>query len=505
MGGFSAYAHKNGLTTLDDEIPDSIVDMTYSSKNYASSNPLGKLPKVNSTFPKNNRGPLGKSIASFSHSQYSPSGMKKRNSLNLQNVSSEKTEGWKIYKSYEKKQYNRSGIVKFSYTSSKLYKTPKNYVSKNGKRFTVGDKSANSKFLEKTGSSEEISNLLRHNNAGKIGYISREEAAREPVPEYAEEKKEKPIYFYDSFGHENKMTNEQAVSKLGDNSTYNFILSPEDKNIDLNELTKTFMQYLLPNFKKKVGSNYESAVPDFWVASNHYNTDNPHVHIIISRAEKNGNAELFLSKHLKSSVLSQKLGAIMTSMIGMRTWQEETEIRKMKTERLELSYSDKLIAQKCINDNDKGYILTSENLSKYRKTEKDYVRRRLRFLSSLNLAENCIDFWKVDRNFQNELKKTEYMRLFGLDYENKELREKYISHYDGKDKESYEGKIIAYKKPDELLNRVVLIVEDKDKKLHFFEDEIDMSSYKVSDEKFVAFDRTDRGMKIREKEGHYER
>jgi len=96
--------------------------------------------------------------------------------------------------------------------------------------------------------------------------------------------------------------------------SFRLIVSPEDANeIDLTRFTKDFMRQV----EKDLGRELE------WTAANHYNTDNPHVHIIIRGLDKEGK-ELRINPEYISHGMRNRAREIVTRELGLRT---DLEIR----------------------------------------------------------------------------------------------------------------------------------------------------------------------------------
>ena len=103
----------------------------------------------------------------------------------------------------------------------------------------------------------------------------------------------------------------------------------------------------------------------------------------------------------------------------------------------------------------------------------------------------------MKRGFDCELKKDEYMSLFGLDYLDADKREKYIVHEDTKGEKGFTGKLLDFRRPEAQDSRVVLLIEDRRGNLHFYEDKVDTTRYSIIPNMNVELEKSDRGLKIR--------
>ncbi|MGN1189559.1 MAG: hypothetical protein ACI4SL_04090, partial [Candidatus Ornithospirochaeta sp.] len=120
-----------------------------------------------------------------------------------------------------------------------------------------------------------------HPNAQKLAYISRSTATKENVP-WHEEKNEKVLYSFNDLGLKESLSFEEASKRIGDGPVFRIILSPEKGNeCNLEELSRRFI-------KDSVAPALHTPLYRLkYVAANHWNTDNPHVHIIVARGEFN--------------------------------------------------------------------------------------------------------------------------------------------------------------------------------------------------------------------------
>lgn len=100
-----------------------------------------------------------------------------------------------------------------------------------------------------------------------------------------------------------------------DKHDFRFIISPENAHkMDLNEFTKTLMQQMENDLKTKLE----------FVAVSHFNTDNPHTHIIVRGCDDQGN-DLVISRDYIANGIRNRASEIATQMMGQRT---QLEIRE---------------------------------------------------------------------------------------------------------------------------------------------------------------------------------
>jgi type IV secretory pathway VirD2 relaxase len=104
---------------------------------------------------------------------------------------------------------------------------------------------------------------------------------------------------------------------------FRFIVSPEDA-IALEDLP-TFTRTLMRQMEADLGTRLE------WVAADHWDTDNPHIHIVVRGIDQNGDDLLIASDYLSRGMRIQA-SEIATQWLGPRT---ELEIRQSRAREVE--------------------------------------------------------------------------------------------------------------------------------------------------------------------------
>ena len=159
---------------------------------------------------------------------------------------------------------------------------------------------------------------------------------------------------------------------------YKMIISPENQNVDLEVLTRHFIEQL-ENL-----TGYEL----YWEAAIHTNTEHRHAHLAINGIDKNGQKVRFTREMIKEkmrTILSE--GA--TNMVGERTYEE------IKAEEAKLPLSPR-------------WTKLDERLSQY--NGKIYSRvldvslqQRLGYLCQINLAEKNGELFTLKPDWKEKL------------------------------------------------------------------------------------------------------
>jgi hypothetical protein len=169
---------------------------------------------------------------------------------------------------------------------------------------------------------------------------------------------ERPVLFTKKDGQPpnlDKIENEKHIFRV--------ILTPEDgKELDMTDYTRKVMQ----RAEKVLGTRLE------WIATTHYNTDNPHTHIII-RGIDDRNRPLTIDSRFIQEGFRRIAGEEATKELGELTLKEIQERKERPATSLNYTHIDRAISKKCYNT---AYI-----------TEDKLERKRLDFLCGLGLVK----------------------------------------------------------------------------------------------------------------------
>jgi len=217
--------------------------------------------------------------------------------------------------------------------------------------------------------------------AKHVAYIRREGAGRE-----GEHGK---LYDRSVDEADAKAFNERADE---DKRQFRLIVSPEDAEQmkDLTRFTREFMNQV----EKDLGRRLD------WVAANHHDTGQPHVHIVIRGGNARG-GELLIDRKYITQGFRARAQELVTLELGQRRLREMAAARSNEAEREALTAIDHDIARSL---SDGRYAPQSElgGLSRF---DGAVVNRRLRFLRTLELAARQEDgHWAMQEGWQETLR-----------------------------------------------------------------------------------------------------
>lgn len=182
-------------------------------------------------------------------------------------------------------------------------------------RFTGQSLSANSRraavkvrlvYLKQAGARSTVTHLR---------YIEREGVGRdgEPGRAYGAATDEADLTAFEERGH-------------GDRHQFRFIVSPED-GAELDDL-RTYTRHLMNRMEADLGTRLD------WVAVDHWNTDNPHTHVVLRGKDDTGR-DLIIAQAYLTRGLRERAAELATEWLGPRTEREiqHTLAREVEQER----------------------------------------------------------------------------------------------------------------------------------------------------------------------------
>ena len=179
-----------------------------------------------------------------------------------------------------------------------------------------------------------------------------------------------------------------------DETVFRFMISPDrTTGYDINTLTKDFMKRL----------ESEIGVPLAWMATAHYDTGHPHVHITLRGKDQYGN-KLFLNKELLKHGCRVFARRIITNYIGERTGPDILDSYRNEVRTLGFTKLDYLLTQN-IDPQTQRFSFGKVHMDN--KLSDDLISmmaQRLGFLNSIGFAEKLeVGLWKLDSDLHKKL------------------------------------------------------------------------------------------------------
>jgi type IV secretory pathway VirD2 relaxase len=215
-------------------------------------------------------------------------------------------------------------------------------------------------------------------------YIARESATRDPS--------------HAGFGHAGREVDVPETlrdwQESGDERLWKVIISPEfGERLDLERLTRDVVKQA----ERDLGTPLE------WGAVTHFNTEHPHVHLVV-RGRRADGAPLTLPRSYVQHGLREAAGKACTLQLGPRTELDAIAAEEREVSERRYTSLDRTIERRAIEAGDPRF-LHIQIPSVSADVRQQHVSSRLAALQTMGLAEPLApDEWRVRRDFQTVLR-----------------------------------------------------------------------------------------------------
>jgi type IV secretory pathway VirD2 relaxase len=215
-------------------------------------------------------------------------------------------------------------------------------------------------------------------------YIAREIATQDPS--------------HVGFGHAGRDVNVAETlrdwQESADERLWKIIISPEfGERLDLERLTRDIVKQA----ERDLGTPLE------WVAVTHFNTEHPHVHLVV-RGRRADEAPLTLPRSYVQHGLRQAAGKACTIQLGPRTELDAIAAEEREVGERRYTSLDRTIERRAIEGGDPRFLhIPIAPVSA--DVRQQHVSSRLAALQTMGLAEPVApDEWRVRRDFETVLR-----------------------------------------------------------------------------------------------------
>jgi len=278
---------------------------------------------------------------------------------------------------------------------------------------------------------------------------------------------EKPSFFTAEDNLQKKDINEQIMKWGDDRHHFRFIISPEKgRDLDLEEYTKSVMKGFERDLDEKLT----------WFATCHYNTDEPHIHVVVRGVGKDGNPLTIAKDYIRHGLreLAQKEA---TKSLGERN---ELDLKKELTRdvtALKWTSLDSSIERE-ISQSANSSIRLFKDLklkSEVSKIYREVKLQRLQFLKKHDLSfEVTPGVWKLSKGvkeiLQSVAKLNNVNKLVSKHLQGREALSTLVVHEKGDQiPEPIRGEVLGVGNQDALGLKKYILVSGMDGKNHFIE------------------------------------
>jgi type IV secretory pathway VirD2 relaxase len=185
--------------------------------------------------------------------------------------------------------------------------------------------------------------------------------------------------------------------RAGDERLWKFIVSPEHaERLDLKAHTRALVSHM----ERDLGTRLE------WVAIDHYNTDNPHVHLLVRGRDARGQGLRIHPDYLRQG-LRWRSQDLATQALGYRSEREIVQARGQSIERLRFTEVDRALIR---HGGTRGLVTVDGRLPRSPAT-REFRRqelRRLQVLEGLGLAEKVwTRTWRLSPQLETTLRQAQ--------------------------------------------------------------------------------------------------
>lgn len=241
---------------------------------------------------------------------------------------------------------------------------------------------------------------------------------------------------------------------------FRFIISPEDGDkIDLKEFTKNLINTIENDLNTKLN----------WVASCHYDTNDPHVHLVIDGRDKSGN-KLLLTRDYISRGIRNRASSIVNNKLGLKTRNDVVEKLEFSVDKKHKIYLDNVIKK---NISDDVINLRKLHREKFSEINADLLKKRLSYLETIGFAKKYNEYeWAIKENYIQSLQELNRTSLLierlshnlSVDKEHCELVSPQFLPEKG-----YSGKIVSRGYVNEIDDKKFIVIKTREEKYLYIE------------------------------------
>lgn len=238
-----------------------------------------------------------------------------------------------------------------------------------------------------------------------------------------------------------------------DRHQFRLIVSPEDAD-ELGDL-KSYTRDLMGRAERDLGKKLD------WVAADHFNTDNPHTHIVIRGAEPSGK-DLVIAKDYITHGFRRRGSEIATELLGPRRDNEIAMMRRREVGKDRFTALDRELTELA----DDGIVNIGKGQGSVSRFRRALFIGRLQKLERLGLARNeAANRWRLSGQLAPALRRMgrrgDIIRTM-TQAVGDERRDFAIFDPGDASQKSITGRVVASGGSDELKNARYLIIEGTD-------------------------------------------
>ncbi|MCK4123138.1 relaxase/mobilization nuclease and DUF3363 domain-containing protein [Ralstonia pseudosolanacearum] len=246
-----------------------------------------------------------------------------------------------------------------------------------------------------------------------------------------------------------------------DRHQFRFIVSPEDAE-QLDDL-RTYTRHLMARMEADLGTRLE------WVAVDHWNTDNPHTHVVLRGKDDTGK-DLIISRDYIAEGMRHRASELATEWLGPRTELEIQRAMHREIDQERWTGLDRTLQRVQREAGDDGLVRTERFAEPLLQRQRQVLIGRLQHLQRMGLAtEQQPGMWPIHPEAEPTLRamseRGDIIRTMqrAMSSKHREL----AVFQPGKDDRAIVGRVVGKGLADELYDKGYLIVDGTDGKAYY--------------------------------------
>lgn len=283
--------------------------------------------------------------------------------------------------------------------------------------------------------------------AAHLRYIEREGVDRKGGPGHA--------YGPTSDGADLESFRERSAE---DRHQFRFIVSPEDA-ADIDDL-RTYTRHLMARMEADLGTRLE------WVAVDHWNTDNPHTHVVL-RGKDDAGKDLIIARDYIADGMRHRASELATEWLGPRTQLEIQRAMRREVDQERWTGLDRTLRREIGED---GLLRIERFADPPLARQRQVLIGRLQRLQRMGLAtERQTGVWTVHAEAESSLRamgeRGDIIRTMqrAMSGQQREL----VVFQPGGDGRAIVGRVAGKGLADELHDKGYLVIDGSDGKAHY--------------------------------------
>ncbi|WP_186037694.1 relaxase/mobilization nuclease and DUF3363 domain-containing protein [Burkholderia gladioli] len=346
------------------------------------------------------------------------------------------------------RQANKAG-AKFGKAAGKVGQRPGSRLGRGhvAARFAGRELGANARRVTIKARLVNLAKAGQRSTAAHLRYIEREGVDRQGGPGRA-------------YGPTTDKADTKAFEERGreDRHQFRFIVSPEDAE-QLDDL-RTYTRHLMARMEADLGTRLE------WVAADHWNTDNPHTHVVLRGKDDTGR-DLIISRDYIAEGMRRRASELATEWLGPRTELEIQRAMQRQVDQERWTGLDRTLQREAGDD---GLIRIERFVEPRLLRQREVLIGRLQHLQRMGLAtEQQPGAWAIHADAEPILRtmgeRGDIIRTMqrAMSGQQREL----AVFQPGADGHAVIGRVVGKGLADELYDKGYLIVDGTDGKAHY--------------------------------------